>query len=106
MNVVGGETKPEGHCWRSMIQPAHSSTRSNSERCSHSSRVTCREWATSCSKSRVRREETSELSTAKLISSLMPNERLSRLVEPTTLQRPSMTGILAGLREESYSYIS
>ena len=40
---------------------------------------------------------------ARFTSSLMPKERLSKFVEPTTLQTPSTTSVLAWIMDGWYS---
>src|SRR5438067_192166 len=76
-------------------QDTVSKARSHTGRCFQSSYVILRLWARSCWKSCVRRAASSGLRAARLTSSLMPNERLSKLVEPTTPQCPSTMRILA-----------
>src|SRR5438309_972741 len=104
VNVVAGNPNAEAHCSRSKIQPTISISRSDSGRAFHSSSVTFLDSPASCSKSRVSLLAICESSTATLTSSLMPNERLSRLVEPTTLHAPSKIAILAWIMDGSYSY--
>src|SRR6185437_4342440 len=103
VNVVGGHPNADTHCWRSKTQPTASSSRSYRPRSCQSLRLTCLDRDASFSKSAVRRRATSESRMATLISSLMPNERLSRLAEPTTLHMPSTIMILAWIIEGSYS---
>src|SRR5215813_3774664 len=82
--VVGDNAKA-GHCWRSTIQPAHSTMRSQMERFSQAARSMRAACATSSSKFAVSVAATWGSRTARFTSSLMPNERLSIFAEPRTL---------------------
>src|SRR6185437_4095732 len=96
MDVVGDDAKARGrHCWRSKIQPSSSGARSVMGRWRHSSSVTRRLWRRSLVRSASMRCARLSSRTARLTSSLRPKERLSKLVEPTTVQTLSTTRTLA-----------
>src|SRR6185369_4656163 len=98
VNVVGRNANGWRHahyCCRSRIQPRTSWARSTTGRCFHSSSVISLLSAMSVSKSRSRRSASRDAETARFTSSLMPKERLSKLVEPTTAHNPSMIRIFA-----------
>ena len=96
MDVVSDQAnRARQYCCRWKNQPTLSNTRSHTGRFFHSSNVTRRPWVMSLRKSSVSRVARPESRAARLTSSLIPNERLSKLVDPTTAQRPSTIMILA-----------
>src|SRR5688572_21378195 len=92
-----------GHCCLSITFPSSSTTRSLIGRLSHSSRVTGLLCAQSRAKSSSSRAASCASRAARFTSSLMPKLRLSKFVEPTTDQIPSISRIFAWIIAGWYS---